>query len=236
MGSRGTEPEDLSALATLSRYLESLEAPAQGGVLLRGAIKQWMTTAVLPVERMRARRRLASQAPCLLHLGCADNYIDGWLNIDLFRPGRRLDLRWDLRRPLPFPDGAVDAIFTEHMLEHMTFTEALGFLGTCTRLLGPGGVLRIGVPDLQRYIRSYEGRDPLIADVRPGRPTTALAFCEVFYGHGHRSMYDFATLRALCAEVGFAQIEQSAFGEGLIQPCPDNPARRAETLYVEARV
>jgi predicted SAM-dependent methyltransferase len=158
------------------------------------------------------------------------------LNIDLFRPGRRLDLPLGSPALLPFPDGAVDAVFTEHMLEHMTFTEALGFLVTCTRLLGPGGVFRIGVPDLERYVRSFEGRDSLIADVRPGRPATAFAFCEVFYGHGHRSMYDFATLRAHCAEVGFTQVEQSAFGEGLIQPCPDNPARRAQTLYVEARV
>jgi hypothetical protein len=68
MGSWGTEPQDLSALATLSRYLESLEASARGGGLPCGAIKQWMTTAVLPVERMRARRRLTSQVPCLLHL------------------------------------------------------------------------------------------------------------------------------------------------------------------------
>jgi predicted SAM-dependent methyltransferase len=197
-------------------------------------LKSWLTTAILPVERRRARRWSASPTAIRLHLGCADNYLPGWLNVDLFRPGRRLDLFWDLRRPLPVPADSVQVVFTEHLLEHLSGSQALQVVRDCARVLSSEGVLRVGVPDLGRYIRSYAGEDPLIDEVRPGRPTKALAFCEVFYRFGHRSMYDFDTLRALCLEAGFADVEPSRFGEGRIQPSPDSAARRAETLYVDA--
>ena len=94
--------------------------------------------------------------------------------------------------------------------------------------------LRIGVPKLTRYVPSRQASGPLLEEGRPGLAAPALAFCEPFYRHGHRSMYDFDTLRALCLEAGFAQVHHSAFGRGRIQPCPDTPARRPETLYVEA--
>jgi predicted SAM-dependent methyltransferase len=156
------------------------------------------------------------------------------VNIDLLRPGRRLDLYWDLRRGLPFQSGSAAAIFAEHLFEHLTYEDGTILMRECARVLEPGGVLRIGVPDLDRYIASYLGQDDLIDRVRPGRPTRAIALGEPFFLYGHRCMYDFETLNRACVDSGFAAVERSSFGEGRILPSPDSLARRDETLYVDA--
>ncbi len=128
----------------------------------------------------------------------------------------------------------VDAIFAEHLFEHLTLDQGVELMRECRRVLGPAGVVRIGVPDLERYVASYLGQDDLIDVVRPGRPTRATAFGEVFFLHGHRMMYDFTTLDYALKASGFDIVERSAFGAGRIVPCPDTASRRDETLYVDA--
>ena len=200
---------------------------------LSTAAKVLLTWAVSPVERRKAARMQADRS-LRLHLGSADNRLPGWVNIDLVRPGRKLDLSWNVKHGLPFQDGSIDAIFAEHLLEHFTFDEGVALLAACHRVLRPGGVVRIGVPDLDRYVASYLGRDDLIDHVRPGRGTRGLALGEVFYVEGHRCMYDYETLRLALHMAGFAHIERRSFGSSRILPAPDSEARRAETLYAEA--
>ena len=150
----------------------------------RELLKSWLTTMVVPLERRKARAILRSRNQARLHLGCASNYLDGWTNIDLFRPGRRLDLRWDLRRGIPAPDDCAESILAEHLLEHIDLGGGIGLLKECYRVLRSGGVLRIGVPDLERYVRSYLCDDPLIDRVRPGRPTRESRFVSHSSGTG----------------------------------------------------
>jgi hypothetical protein len=94
-------------------------------------------------------------------------------------------------------------------------------------------VLRVGVPDAGEYLRSYAGDGQFVNSVRPGRPTTLLAVQELFYLHGHRTMFDFDTLAFLCRAAGFPVVERRRFGEGRLVPNPDGEHRRRETLYVE---
>jgi predicted SAM-dependent methyltransferase len=185
--------------------------------------------------RSRERRRLAElPRPLRLHLGSGNEHKDGWVNVDL--AGYPVEAAWNLARPLPLPDGSVEAIFHEHLLEHLMLEEGLAFCRECHRLLRPGGVLRIGVPDAGAAARSYAG-DPgaFLEQARPGRPTAMLALQELFYYPGHRTMYDFETLALLLRAAGFDRPEQRAFGETALEPPPDSTHRRAETLYVEAR-
>jgi predicted SAM-dependent methyltransferase len=200
---------------------------------LADLVKVALTTAVLPTQRRRAAS-LSKRRPLLLHLGSAGNRLDRWVNIDMLRPGRSLDLYWDLRRGIPFGSGSVDAIFAEHLFEHLTLDDGIRLLSECRRVLAPSGVVRIGVPDLDRYVASYLGDDDLIDIVRPGRPTRAMALGEPFFLHGHRTMYDFETLQYALEKSGFDVVERSKSGSGRIDPSPDSPLRRAETLYVEA--
>jgi hypothetical protein len=61
-----------------------------------------------------------------------------------------------------------------------------------------------------------------------------MALGEPFFLHGHRTMYDFETLQYALEKSGFDVVERSKSGSGRIDPSPDSPLRRAETLYVEA--
>lgn len=203
------------------------------GIEVAEFAKYLMTVGVMPLQRRRARR-LQSMSPLRLHLGSGTNSLPGWVNVDLFRPGRTLDLYWDLRRPLPFTDKSVDAIFAEHLLEHLPFSAGVRLLRECRRVLRPVGLVRVGVPDLDRYIASYLGRDDIIERVRPGRPSRALALGEPFFLYGHRCMYDFETMNRALLDAGFAHVEHSTFGQGRLQPSPDSNGRRDETMYVEA--
>jgi predicted SAM-dependent methyltransferase len=236
------------ARGSLSEYLGTIYRDRWASI--RSLLTSSANIAVLLFQRKKARLLASSTQAIRLHLGCGPSYKEGWINIDLAlwsptavrewiarkRTGakERLDLMWDLRRGLPFPDNSVEAIFSEHVMEHFDYGAGLALLKECHRVLQPGGVLRTGVPDLERYIHSYDGGDPIIDDVRPGRPTRAIALSEIFFHHGHRAMYDYETIAFACREAGFSSTEHSAFAQGHLGAEVDSEVRRSETLYVEA--
>lgn len=64
-------------------------------------------------------------------------------------------LRHDLRKGIPFDSGSVDAVYHSHLLEHLDREAVPGFLAEVRRVLRPGGIHRIVVPDLERDARAY---------------------------------------------------------------------------------
>jgi predicted SAM-dependent methyltransferase len=60
----------------------------------------------------------------------------------------------DIRKPLPFPDNSVDAIFTEHVLEHVKFLDGINFLKECYRILKPSGSIRTVMPTITSILNS----------------------------------------------------------------------------------
>jgi SAM-dependent methyltransferase len=189
--------------------------------------------AVTRVRMLTGPRRLRQDAGDLrLHLACGEHNIAGWVNVDL--AGARADVTWDLRRPLPVEPGTVAAIFHEHFLEHLPLEDAIGSLRQCHRLLQPGGVLRIGVPDFRMHMQSYVESDGFLESIRPGRPAPLLALNELVYSYGHRSLWDIETFQLVLEEIGFTHVGARESGESRIEPAPDSPERRLGTLYVEA--
>lgn len=188
------------------------------------------TDLLRPVTR-RSIAKVKRRSPLRLHLACGRFNKDGWVNIDLV--GSAADVKWNLARGIPFPAGSVDVVFHEHLLEHLPLSEGLALIAECFRVLRRGGALRIGVPDVDAYIRSYLGESGFIESVRPDRPTRLLAIQEVFYMHGHKAMYDLETLDLICRSVGFGPAVRCEFGRGVVVPNPDSEHRRRETLYVE---
>jgi predicted SAM-dependent methyltransferase len=243
-GANGITP---SVKSSLKQYLGSLTTDPRGE--LRWKLSMFANTVAVPSQRRKARQ-LVSTHPLRLHLGCGPCYKEGWVNIDLAqmtpksvqawiarkRAGERprLDLMWNLTRGLALSDNSVDAIFSEHVLEHFDFGAGLAILKECYRVLKPGGVLRIGVPDLGRYVASYKGDDSMIDDCRPGRPTRAIALNEIFFHHGHKAIYDYETMALACQEAGFSSVEHSAYTQGRLGAEVDSETRKLETLYVEA--
>lgn len=201
---------------------------------LRLPIRRTVTQALAVRSRPRLARlvaeRRAQGAPVLLHLGSGSEHKAGYVNIDL--AGADVDVALDLARGLPLPDGSVDGVFHEHFLEHLPTRVGYAFLQECVRVLAPGGVLRVGVPDAGRCIDSYAGKaDP---DWANSSPTPLMAVERLFYEHSHLAMYDVVKLSAMFRVVGLVDVTRKAYRETALDPVPDTERRR-HSLYVEGR-
>ena len=181
---------------------------------------------------------------CYLDLGCGwpDTNPD-FCNLDYnWRPG--VDVCWDVTRGLPLDDGYVSGIYSEHMIEHLRFDDALALFGECRRVLRPGGVFRIVVPDGELYLCGYAKHQAGEAARIPYSDGDAKRFAiatpivsvnRIFRDHGHQFIWDYETLRAGLLRNGFSTVERCSFGQGkdpkLIR---DSESRQVESLYVEA--
>src|SRR5262249_18741723 len=88
-----------------------------------------------------------------MNVGCGPFPLDGFCNIDYgWAPGV---VSWDITRNFPLPSQCLKGIYTEHCLEHISFEECKGVLQEFHRLLKPGGVARIVVPDAEVYCSLY---------------------------------------------------------------------------------
>jgi predicted SAM-dependent methyltransferase len=237
-----TSTETLSTVNPLGAYLQQTRYVPSSRLRaflapvippgLRPRARIWATDLLRPVARRQARA-LATRTPLQLHLGSGRSLKAGWINVDLIGDGA--DLFWNLLRPLPFPDGTADAIFHEHVLEHFDLAAGLNFCRECYRLLKPTGAIRVVVPDAEEYFERYRCGDLAPAhESNIARPTALLAAQEIFYRFGHRSAYDFETLRLLLSTSGFRDIQRSSFCKGTLGSVTDSRHRREGSLYCEA--
>lgn len=121
----------------------------------------------------------------LLNLGCGSRIHADWVNLDfrfpfpmnnplliklacsagLISAGKR-DLLLNLSRsfigynlnknkPLPFPADYFTAVYSSHLLEHLEYYKALKVISESFRVLQPGGIIRIALPDLEELAREY---------------------------------------------------------------------------------
>ena len=104
-----------------------------------------------------------------VNVGCGRVWHPDWVNLD-HRPASPEIRRFDLRQPLPFADATVDAVYASHVLEHLDRAEGRKLLAECRRILKPGGIVRIVVPDLEELCRFYL-RQLSLAVERPGSET-----------------------------------------------------------------
>jgi SAM-dependent methyltransferase len=93
-----------------------------------------------------------------LHIGCGTFPRPGWVNTDnKVRPG--VDCVADLRADLPFADGTFDYAVAIHVLPHIPLDGLAPALARIRRVLKPDGVLRLGLPDLEKAMEAYRQRD-----------------------------------------------------------------------------
>ena len=156
-------------------------------------------------------------------------------------------VRQDLTKPLPFADGSVDAVYSSHFFEHIYYSDAEAILKECFRVLKPGGVLRLALPDGEAWARELiesgddDGRGraplPLAARVPPsGRPTGKRALTSKIGGHIHRWQPTRGLIRKMLVEAGFAdgEISDRKFLEGDL-PEIEKIETREESFFTEAR-
>lgn len=90
----------------------------------------------------------------MLNLGRGNRYHPDWTNIDFQSSGTDV-IAFDLNKPLPFEDESFDVVYHSHLLEHFPQSRAPVFTGECFRILKPGGIIRVVVPDLEQIARWY---------------------------------------------------------------------------------
>ena len=198
-------------------------------------------TRPVPVDQDAERVAAFAEAiqrwpqPFRLHIACGKVKLPGWVHIDRDPVSEIIDVTWDVRRPLPIDDGSCEFIYHEHFLEHLTVPEGLAFLSECRRLLMPGGVLRVAMPDLAECVRQYyenDWRQPWMKKygfewIQTRAETINIAFRE----WEHKWLYDREELHRRLREGGFETIRDC---ERLESPVPAlrNLETRDETLLV----
>jgi predicted SAM-dependent methyltransferase len=201
---------------------------------------------------LRARRRGALIGAYLrahdvrrLQLGAGEHPRPGWLNTDLHDYGRGDELVFlDARKAFPLPDASFDLVYSEHMIEHLTYAEGQGCLRESRRVLKPGGRIRVATPSLERLAKLYDGGEVAERYVRWAAETLepeveaalpGVVINNFFRSWGHRFIYDPGTLRHALEAVGFEDVVEVPLGE-LEQHLAEAPQfNQVETFVLEAR-
>ena len=204
--------------------------------------------------------------PTRLNLGCGPHAIPGWVNVDrspnmfldrvrplkraLRRAGVLSDVHmveWsreilmhDLRKPLPYADGTVDAIYSSHALEHLYLSDATALLRDCHRVLRAGAHLRLALPDAEAIAASTLGEAPdglafnRQLNSHPLVRETGLAKLRSLLGASqHRWQPTEDLVARLLAESGFVDIRRCTFRDGDMDDL-DVIELREESLFLEA--
>lgn len=187
--------------------------------------------------RERAIARLLCESNGKLNFGCGSNPLPGWTNID------GGDGTWWSAPELPavipldafdalaaLPDRSCTRVYSEHFYEHFTLDDGHRMAREWARLLVPGGLVRIVMPDLERESRMYLGEQlPTTADrldrhkrrwlgIRHRAEaqrflTPAMLFNFGMRLDGHQFIYDFPTAKAQLESAGFVNVVRCRFGE-----------------------
>lgn len=160
-----------------------------------------------------------------LNIGSGVNHRVGmdWIHVDLLHGA---DVRVDVRKGLPYADGSVDLIFSEHFIEHLSADEAKAYFRECHRALKRGGVVRTATIDLQYILVRYAADWSDQTWLRDYHFATAGEMINaVFHEWEHKFIYDEETLRRFLEHGGFETIERCDLGR----------SRRSELCGLEIR-
>lgn len=193
-------------------------------------------------ERIRSSGRVSGKGLCV-NFGCGLEAPKDWLNFDaspslrLLRVpllGRLLRHRLppfeaavrygDIVRGLPIPDCSCDCVYASHVLEHLALADLRTALRNTYRVLAPGGVCRLVVPDLEAAAAAYL-RKRADSEAAIGFMRETLLGCEE-RTHGllgrirdslgnsrHLWMWDYPGLAAELEAAGFVAVRRGVFGD-----------------------
>lgn len=103
-------------------------------------------------QQRRLQKIIALGKPIKIHLGCGQDYLPGYVNIDAY-PGSKADLVMDATKLDLFPDNCADVIESYHFFEHLMFHKAKQMINEWFRILSPGGLVIIELPNLEVCIK-----------------------------------------------------------------------------------
>lgn len=163
-----------------------------------------------------------------LNIGCGRNVLGGWLNSN-FYPRTKNVFHLNVIEPFPFGNDEFDYVFSEHMIEHISYSKGLLFFSECFRVLKKNGKIRISTPNLAFLIDLY----------KPEKSQLQMDFCQWLNSEeatdnvvettpyyldtfvinnfvrdwGHEFIYDEKTLRLSMETAGFENISLANISE-----------------------
>ena len=189
--------------------------PAPGWINIEGSIHGLFANAPAPL--LRALHRSSGHVRNIM---TGDEYVHALRSHQY--------VFYNVNRGLPLADNSADYVYSSHVLEHFFQKHAEQLVGEMYRILKPGGVVRICVPDLEHAMALYQS----------GSKHAALTY--FFAGEEqdayarHYYMYDFEMLAEVLKGAGFVDVVRRQYREGATPDLDKLDNRPEETLYVEA--
>lgn len=192
--------------------------------------------------------------------GCGLSAPDGWLNFDASptlvlqrvlgrrAPGPKFPdavQYGDIVRGLRVKDASAAGVYASHVLEHLALDDFRAALRNTYRMLTPGGVFRLVVPDLEAIARAYLAhgdagrflRDAHLGEAQ--RPRGVAGFIRTWLGNStHRWMWDERSLGRELADAGFTGIRRCQYhdsGLPMFDVVEDDADRWNDAVGMEAR-
>lgn len=136
-----------------------------------------------------------------LHLGCGQRYIPGFVHVDT-REFPHIDYVASADKLSMFQTGSVALVYCAHILEHFPRHETENVLREWHRVLRPGGILRLAVPDFEKLVEVYHKTGNLSLILGP------LVGGQNYPGNTHYMVFDYATLARMLEKVGFRNVRR----------------------------
>lgn len=171
-----------------------------------------------------------------LNWGCGSWTPQGWINSDI-KEGPGIDISCDIREGLPLDTDSIDYAVSIHSLPEIPYPELVPILQELRRVLKPGGVLRLSLPDLDKGIQAYLRNDRdyfLIPDDEMQSIGGKLIVQLLWYGWS-RTLFTHDFVEEILQKAGFSSVSRCRYKEtqsqhsGIVEL--DN--REQESLFVE---
>ncbi len=170
-----------------------------------------------------------------LNWGCGDVRPTDWINADL-RDGEGIDISGSILDGLPLKDGSVDYISSQHALQQLLVYDIIEALKELRRVLKPGGVLRMCLPDLDKAIAAYNKGDSEYFLCWDWDSMSGNFITFIMDFNYTRTPLTFEFAEELLSKAGFAEIHRVMYRQttSRFPEIIELDSRPTESFYVEA--
>jgi ubiquinone/menaquinone biosynthesis C-methylase UbiE len=152
-----------------------------------------------------------------LEVGSGGNPRDGYIHLDIDPKAKHLEIH-SSTSTIPLKNNSVSELLSINMLEHIEWTQVKKTLKEWARVVAPGGIIKIHVPDLEWLIVFFNDNKGTWKKNVGAQPLNAAEDKWEYMNHYvmstnnpynmHRSVFTEKMLCNLLAEVGFKSFKR----------------------------